>query len=98
MEFERVMGRAELPANSMKVVTVGGKQVLLANVDGAIHAIGNKCTHLGASLGKGAMEGGIVTVPDPEAAQRLRIGAMNGLSATAWERYGRSAAPISHKR
>jgi nitrite reductase/ring-hydroxylating ferredoxin subunit len=55
MEYVRVINQAELPANSMTVVTVGDKQVLLANVDGAIHAIANKCTHLGASLGKGVL-------------------------------------------
>ncbi len=74
MEYVRVINQAELPANSMTVVTVGDKQVLLANVDGAIHAIANKCTHLGASLGKGVLQGGIVACPSTAPALTSRPG------------------------
>lgn len=38
------------------------------------------------------MEGGMITLNDEEVAVRLRILASNGLAATAWDRYGRSAA------
>lgn len=37
------------------------------------------------------MEGGAITVKDPDAAVRLRMLAANGMAETAWERYGRSA-------
>jgi dTDP-4-amino-4,6-dideoxygalactose transaminase len=37
------------------------------------------------------MEGGIISLPDPERAAHLRFLATNGMSATAWDRYGRSA-------
>lgn len=37
------------------------------------------------------MEGGTVTAKDPDAARHLRLLAANGMTATAWERYGRSA-------
>jgi len=37
------------------------------------------------------MEGGTVTLKDVEAARHLRLLAANGMTATAWERYGRSA-------
>jgi 3-phenylpropionate/trans-cinnamate dioxygenase ferredoxin component len=63
MEFVRVADKAELPANQMMIVVVGGKDVLLANVDGYYYAIANKCTHLGGSLAKGVLEGSIVTCP-----------------------------------
>lgn len=63
MEYVKVADRADLPANKMMIVVVGGKEVLLANVDGSYYAIANKCTHLGGSLGKGVLEGGIVTCP-----------------------------------
>ena len=63
MEFVRVADKAELPANQMMIVVVGGKDVLLANVDGSYYAIANKCTHLGGSLAKGVLEGSIVTCP-----------------------------------
>jgi 3-phenylpropionate/trans-cinnamate dioxygenase ferredoxin subunit len=63
MEYVRVADKAELPTNKMVIVVVGGKEVLLANVDGSYYAIANKCTHAGGSLAKGALEGGIVTCP-----------------------------------
>lgn len=37
------------------------------------------------------MEGGMITVNDPEMADRLRLLAANGMASTAWDRYGRSA-------
>ena len=63
MEYIRVADKAELPANKMIMVIVGGKQVLLANVDGSYYAIANKCNHLGGSLAKGSLDGSIVTCP-----------------------------------
>jgi len=45
------------------LVTAGSKEVQLANVGGSYYAIANKCTHLGGSLAKGALEGSIVTCP-----------------------------------
>ena len=50
MEYVRVADKAELPANKMIMVVVGGKEVLLANVDGSYYAIANKCSHLGGSF------------------------------------------------
>jgi len=63
MEFVRVADKTELPLNSMKKVVAGGKEVLLANVDGAYYAITNKCTHLGGSLADGVLDRCIVTCP-----------------------------------
>jgi 3-phenylpropionate/trans-cinnamate dioxygenase ferredoxin subunit len=63
MEFIKVIEITELPVNQMKLVVVKGKDVLLANVEGTFYAIANKCTHLGGSLAKGVLEGGIVTCP-----------------------------------
>jgi dTDP-4-amino-4,6-dideoxygalactose transaminase/nucleoside-diphosphate-sugar epimerase len=37
------------------------------------------------------IEGGMITVADPDNAARLRLLAANGMTATAWDRYGRSA-------
>jgi dTDP-4-amino-4,6-dideoxygalactose transaminase/nucleoside-diphosphate-sugar epimerase len=39
------------------------------------------------------MEGGTIAVRDSEAAARLRALAANGMTANAWDRYGRSAVP-----
>jgi 3-phenylpropionate/trans-cinnamate dioxygenase ferredoxin subunit len=63
MEYVKVANKVELPSNKMIMVIVGGKEVLLANVDGSYYAIANKCTHLGGSLVKGSLDGSIVTCP-----------------------------------
>lgn len=63
MEFTKVVNKNELLPNQMKMVVVGGKEVLLTNVDGTYYAIANKCTHLGGSLAKGSLDGSIVTCP-----------------------------------
>jgi nitrite reductase/ring-hydroxylating ferredoxin subunit len=61
--FEKVAETSELPAGGMKVVKVGGTDVLVANVEGKIYAIGNKCTHVGGPLGKGKLSGSVVECP-----------------------------------
>lgn len=40
------------------------------------------------------MEGGMIAASDPDRAARLRLLATNGMSASAWDRYGRSAVPV----
>jgi 3-phenylpropionate/trans-cinnamate dioxygenase ferredoxin subunit len=63
MEYVKALPKAELQNNQMKVVTVGGKEILLVNLEGAYYAIDNKCTHAGGSLGKGKLSGAVVTCP-----------------------------------
>jgi 3-phenylpropionate/trans-cinnamate dioxygenase ferredoxin component len=63
VDYVKVVDTSELPPNKMIIVVVGGKEVLLANVDGSYYAIANKCTHLGGSLATGVLEGSIITCP-----------------------------------
>ncbi len=63
MEFVKALETSELPEGQMKMVVVGDKEVLVANVAGAYYAICNRCTHLGGNLSKGVLEGSIVTCP-----------------------------------
>jgi len=74
MEYVKVGQTADIPENTMTMVHVGGKEVLLANVDGAYYAIANKCTHLGGNLAQGKLEGGIVTCPRHGARFDVRTG------------------------
>ena len=74
MEYIRVADISELPANKMLMVVVGGREVLLANVDGSYYAIANKCSHLGGSLVKGSLEGSIVTCPRHGAKYDVKTG------------------------
>jgi 3-phenylpropionate/trans-cinnamate dioxygenase ferredoxin subunit len=61
------MGREILGASSdfeegmMKGVTVGGKNLVVARVEGKIYAMDGRCSHMGFDLAKGRMEGYTVT-------------------------------------
>ena len=61
--FVKVAETSELPSGGMKVVKVGGTDVLVANVGGQLCAIGNKCTHVGGPLGEGKLTGSVVECP-----------------------------------
>lgn len=74
MEYIKVADISTLPAGKTILVTAGGKEILLANVDSTYFAIANKCTHLGGSLAKGTLEGSIVTCPKHGAQFDVRTG------------------------
>jgi 3-phenylpropionate/trans-cinnamate dioxygenase ferredoxin component len=44
-----------LPLGSLKNITAGGKEILIANVKGNYYAINNVCNHAGAELHEGAI-------------------------------------------
>ena len=62
-EFVRVARLSEIPPGTMKGVKARGKEILVANVDGAAYAIGDRCTHLRYRLHNGELNGTIVTCP-----------------------------------
>lgn len=53
----------EVPVGSMKHVEAGGKEILLANVDGKYYAISDRCGHMNALLSMGNLKGDVVTCP-----------------------------------
>ena len=48
---------SDVPPGKMTKATVGGKDVLIANVDGTFYAVDDTCTHSGASLSEGRLDG-----------------------------------------
>jgi 3-phenylpropionate/trans-cinnamate dioxygenase ferredoxin subunit len=74
MEFIKVADTSTLSAGKTMLVTAGGKEILLANVDGSYYAIANKCTHLAGSLAKGTLNGSVVTCPRHGAQFDVRTG------------------------
>ena len=54
---------SDIPAGSMKMIMVAGKEILVANVNGKHYAIPNRCTHNNGDLSKGKLEGNVVTCP-----------------------------------
>ncbi len=47
----------EIAPGEMRYVEAGGRAICLANVDGEILALDNACTHEGASLSEGTLDG-----------------------------------------
>ncbi len=54
---------SELPEGETRYAEVGGVGVLLARVDGAVHALSNRCSHRGGPLDEGELADGCVTCP-----------------------------------
>ena len=63
MSFVKVAEASEIGLGEMRKVDLGGEEVLVANVGGVFHAIGNRCTHRGGNLSAGKLEGRVVTCP-----------------------------------
>ncbi|MCH7795312.1 MAG: Rieske 2Fe-2S domain-containing protein [Proteobacteria bacterium] len=62
-DFQTVAKASEIAPGTMKLVNLGGKAVVIANVEGTFYAFGNQCTHVGGPLAEGALEGKTVTCP-----------------------------------
>jgi len=63
-EFVPVCKVEDVPAGEARQFKVNGTEIALARVqDGECYAIGGRCTHLRAQLGKGELEGTVLTCP-----------------------------------
>ena len=62
-DFVKVANLDEVPPGEMKIVEVDGEEIVVANVDGAIFAFNNTCTHRGGPLGEGLLMGDVVECP-----------------------------------
>lgn len=54
---------SEMPQGKLNKVSVDGKEVLVVNLDGNYFAMDDTCTHSGASLSEGQLDGSTVTCP-----------------------------------
>ena len=52
---------SDIPPGKMIKISVDGKDVMIANIDGDFCAMDDSCTHSGASLSEGTLDGCIVT-------------------------------------
>ena len=73
-EMVDVAAEGEVPEGTMKGVDVGDERVLLARVQGRLHAVAGLCTHQIAHLEDGVLEGCQVLCPRHGAAFDLRTG------------------------
>ena len=51
----------ELASGIMKKVTVDGREIVVANIGGNYFACDDTCTHAGASLSEGVIDGSTIT-------------------------------------
>lgn len=63
----KVAETSEILVGQMKVVKLGEKEVLIANVNNVYYAIENSCTHMHCDLSIGTLESNIVTCPKHKA-------------------------------
>lgn len=53
----------QVKPGKMLCVTHGARRIMLANVDGRIHAVDDQCSHEDASLATGSLKGDCVKCP-----------------------------------
>jgi len=61
--YTYVASTQDLPPATMQFVRASGQSILLINVEGAIYATSNFCTHQRCYLHKGKLKGKVVTCP-----------------------------------
>jgi nitrite reductase/ring-hydroxylating ferredoxin subunit/uncharacterized membrane protein len=81
-EWTAVLDDAALGEGETRAAQVGGRQVLLARVDGQVSAMEDACSHAGGPLSEGTVCEGVVTCPWHGSQFRLRDGAVVGGPAT----------------
>jgi nitrite reductase/ring-hydroxylating ferredoxin subunit len=52
---------SDIPTGKMLKVTADRKEILITNVDGSYFAVDDTCTHAGASLADGKLDGSTIT-------------------------------------
>jgi nitrite reductase/ring-hydroxylating ferredoxin subunit len=63
MKHTAPLQTTDLPAGTMRPVDLGGRELLLAHIDGAFYAMLRTCTHMGWNLCEGKLDGKVVTCP-----------------------------------
>ena len=63
MTLTDVAAASDVPPGRMVRVEAGGRGILLANVGGTLHAMSDSCSHEGARLSLGRLDGAVVTCP-----------------------------------
>ena len=57
-----IAGKAsDMPPGKMIKVSIDGRDILVANIDGEYYATDDSCTHSGSSLSEGKLDGCVIT-------------------------------------
>jgi nitrite reductase/ring-hydroxylating ferredoxin subunit len=62
-QFIDISDIKDVPPGKLKHVEVEEKEILLANSDGKLHALCDRCSHMNAPLSMGTLNGKVVTCP-----------------------------------
>ena len=74
MGFIKLASTDDAKPNSMMGITINDQKILLANLNGAYYAIGDKCMHRGCQLSKGKLQGETVVCPCHGSTYDLKTG------------------------
>jgi 3-phenylpropionate/trans-cinnamate dioxygenase ferredoxin subunit len=81
-EWVDVGAADEMSDGMMRAVKAGGRELLLARVEGAFYAADERCPHMGGSLSHGELAGTVITCPRHGSRFDLRNGKV--LTWTEW--------------
>lgn len=82
MARERIGSADAVPPGQVRVLRcAGGRELAVSNIDGALFAIDDLCTHDGGTLGEGRLRNGRVICPRHGAAFDARTGKVISLPA-----------------
>ncbi len=59
----KVCDKSFIPVGELRSFKVGGHEVLAANLDGKVYCLDGRCTHAGAPLAEGTLDGEVLTCP-----------------------------------
>ena len=82
-EWTDAAAAADVPADGLLRIQVAGQQVVLAGASGQLHAMGATCSHYGAPLDQGSIEGDCLVCPWHGSRFRLSDGSVARGPATA---------------
>ena len=80
--FTAVAGTADIPPDSVKLVEVGGRSILLVHNEDRIFAVENRCSHAEEPLACGRVKRGWIACPAHGARFDLETGEALGPPAT----------------
>ncbi len=78
MVLVRACSESDLPLGGLKYVRAGGKDFVIANVDGDFYAMDNWCTHEQGNLSQGESQKNVLTCPDHGAQFDITTGRVLG--------------------
>jgi 3-phenylpropionate/trans-cinnamate dioxygenase ferredoxin subunit len=62
-DFIQALEESEIKDDSMKLVTVVGRKILLAKHGGQVYGVSDRCPHMGCSLSMGKLKEYVITCP-----------------------------------